>query len=98
MLQAHVIEVFAKRLHMEPKDVQEIWDVIDDKCQNIVVRKGDLFRVFSYIVKDAVGLGRKKPKEGDVEKIPEGKRGRREREENRYKSDQHAHWRTGFYQ
>lgn len=68
MLQAHVIEVFAKRLHMEPKDVQEIWDVIDDKCQNIVVRKGDLFRVFSYIVKDAIGLGRKKPKEGDVEK------------------------------
>ena len=68
MLQAHVIEVFAKRLHMEPKDVQEIWDVIDDKCQNIVVRKGDLFRVFTYIVKDAIGLGRRKPKEGDVEK------------------------------
>lgn len=73
MLQAHVIEVFAKRLHMEPKDVQEIWDVIDDKCQNIVVRKGDLFRVFSYIVKDAVGLGRKKPKEGDVEKYLKAK-------------------------
>lgn len=68
MLQAHVIEIFAKRMHMEKKDVQEIWDVIDDKCQNIVVRKGDLFRVFTYIMKDAIGLGPKKPKEGDVEK------------------------------
>lgn len=68
MLQAHVIEVFAKRMNMEKKDVQEIWDVIDDKCQNIVVRKGDLFRVFSYIMKDAIGLGPKKPKKGDVEK------------------------------
>ena len=68
MLQMHVIEMFAKRMKMPPEDVQEIWDVIDDKCQNIVVKKGDLFRVFTYIVKDAVGLGRKKPKKGDVEK------------------------------
>ena len=68
MLQAHVIEIFAKRMKMSKKDVQEIWDVIDDKCQNIVVKKGDLFRVFSYIMKDAIGLGPKKPKEGDVEK------------------------------
>lgn len=71
MLQAHVIEVFAKRMKMSKKDVQEIWDVIDDKCQNIVVKKGDLFRVFSYIMKDAIGLGPKKPKEGDVEKYME---------------------------
>lgn len=68
LLQAHVIEIFAKRMHMEKQDVQEIWDVIDDKCQNIVIRKGDLFRVFSYIMKDAVGLNRSKPKKGDVEK------------------------------
>lgn len=68
MLQMHVIEMFAKRMNMPPEDVQEIWDVIDDKCQNIVVKKGDLFRVFTYIVKDAVGLGRRKPKKGDVEK------------------------------
>ncbi len=71
MLQAHVIEIFAKRMKMSKKDVQEIWDVIDDKCQNIVVKKGDLFRVFSYIMKDAIGLGAKKPKEGDVEKYME---------------------------
>ena len=71
MLQAHVIEIFAKRMKMSKKDVQEIWDVIDDKCQNIVVKKGDLFRVFSYIMKDAIGLGPKKPKEGDVEKYME---------------------------
>lgn len=68
LLQSHVIEVFAKRLHMEKKDLQEIWDVIDDKCQNIVIKKGDLFRVFTYIAKDALGLTRRKPKKGDVEK------------------------------
>ena len=61
MLQTHVIEIFAKRMNMSKADVQEIWDVIDDKCQNIVVRKGDLCRVFTYIMKDAIGIGRKKP-------------------------------------
>jgi hypothetical protein len=61
MLQTHVIEIFAKRMNMSKADVQEIWDVIDDKCQNIVVRKGDLCRVFTYIMKDAIGFGRKKP-------------------------------------
>lgn len=71
MLQAHVIEVFAKRMKMEKKDVQEIWDVIDDKCQNIIVKKGDLFRVFSYIMKDALGLTPKHPKKGDMEKYLE---------------------------
>ena len=67
LLQTHVIEIFAKRMNMSKADVQEIWDVIDDKCQNIVVRKGDLLRVFSYIMKDAIGLGPKKPKKDDVE-------------------------------
>lgn len=66
LLQTHVIEIFAKRMNMSKADVQEIWDVIDDKCQNIVVRKGDLLRVFSYIMKDAIGLGPKKPKKDDI--------------------------------
>lgn len=66
LLQTHVIEIFAKRMHMEKEDVQEIWDVIDDKCQNIEVRKGDIVRVFTYIMKDALGLSRSKPKEKDL--------------------------------
>ncbi len=66
LLQAHVIEVFAKRLKMDKKDVQEIWDVIDDKCQNIEIRKGDLVRVFTYVMKDALGLSPSKPKEKDL--------------------------------
>jgi Icc-related predicted phosphoesterase len=67
MMQTHVVEICAKRLHMDKKDVQEIWDVIDDKCQNIVVKKGDLFRVFTYIMKDALHLGPKKPNQDDIE-------------------------------
>ena len=69
LLQAHVIEVFAKRLKMDKKDVQEIWDVIDDKCQNIEIRKGDLVRVFTYVMKDALGLSPSKPKEKDLKEF-----------------------------
>lgn len=69
LLQTHVIEIFAKRMNMKAEDVKEIWDVIDDKCQNITVKKGDLMRVFTYITKDALGLGPKKPDPEDVEKF-----------------------------
>ena len=64
LLQAHIIEIFSKRFNMNNEDVQEIWDVIDDKCQNVEIKRGDLFSVFSYITKDAFkGLfGRKKLK------------------------------------
>ena len=48
LLQAHVIEIFAKRMNMDKKDVQEIWDVIDDKCQNVEIRKGDIVTVFKH--------------------------------------------------
>lgn len=53
LLQTHVIEIFSKRFNMNNQDVQEIWDVIDDKCQNVEIKHGDLLSVFSYIAKDA---------------------------------------------
>lgn len=53
LLQTHIIEIFAKRLKMTKEDVREIWDVVDDKCQNVEIRRGDLLRVFSYMAKDA---------------------------------------------
>lgn len=64
LLQAHIIEIFSKRFNMNNDDVQEIWDVIDDKCQNVEIKRGDLLSVFSYITKDAFkGLfGRKQLK------------------------------------
>ena len=46
-----------------------IFDVIDDKCQNITIDAGDIIRVFSYISKDAIGLTPRKPKEKDVKEI-----------------------------
>ena len=61
MLMTHVIEIFSKRLKMSKEDVREIWDVLDQHCANIVVKKGDLFRVFTYVMKNAIGIG--KPKE-----------------------------------
>jgi len=54
MLQAHVIEIFSKRLKMSKQDVQDIWAVIEKNCQNIVVKRGDLFRVFTYVMKNAL--------------------------------------------
>lgn len=51
MLQAHVIEIFAKRLGMSKKDVQDIWAVIESRCKHVVVKRGDLYRVFTYVMK-----------------------------------------------
>lgn len=62
LLRANVNAIFAERFHMEKEDVEEIWDVIEDKCQNVTIRKGDLFRVFSYILKDYLFPGKKKKK------------------------------------
>ena len=57
MLQTHVIEIFSKRLKMSKKDVQEIWSVLESRCQNIVVKRGDLFRVFTYVMKNSLSGG-----------------------------------------
>ena len=54
LLQTHIIEIFSKRFKMSNKDVQEIWDVIEDKCQNVEVKRGTLWRVFTYMAKDAL--------------------------------------------
>lgn len=54
LLQTHIIEIFAKRLKMSAQDVREIWDVIDDKCQNVEIKRGTLWRVFTYMAKDAL--------------------------------------------
>lgn len=57
LLQAHVIEIFSKRLKMSREDVQDIWAVIEKNCQNIVVKRGDMFRVFTYVMKNAFNSG-----------------------------------------
>lgn len=51
LLQTHVIEIFAKRLGMSKKDVQEIWATISSRCKHVVVKRGDLYRVFTYVMK-----------------------------------------------
>jgi hypothetical protein len=60
MLMTHVIEIFSKRLKMSKEDVREIWEVLDRHSENIVVKKGDLFRVFTYVMKNSFGLGKSK--------------------------------------
>ena len=62
LLKAHVIEIFAKRLHMDKKDVQEIWSVLENRCENIIIKKGDLCRVFTYVMKNAIGASLSKNK------------------------------------
>lgn len=68
-LQNNVIEACAQKMNMSKEGVKEIFDIIDDKCQNVVIKKGDMVRVFAYIAKDAVGLGRRKPKQKDLDEI-----------------------------
>ena len=68
-LQNNVIEACAHRMNITKEQAKEIFDVIDDKCQNIVIKNGDMVRVFAYIAKDAVGLSRKKAKQKDIDEI-----------------------------
>ena len=60
MLQARIIEQAAAEMNMSKEVVKAIFDVIDDKCQNIVIKNRDVCRVFTYILKDKIGLTRKK--------------------------------------
>ena len=62
LLRTNVNAIFAERFHMSKEDVEDIWDVIEDKCQNVTIKKGDLFRVFTYIMKDYLFPGKKKKK------------------------------------
>ena len=55
MLKTHVYEIFSKRMGMSKEDVRAIWKVLESKCRHIVVKRGDLFRVFTYVMKNAVG-------------------------------------------
>lgn len=66
LLRTNVNSIFAERLGMPKEDVEEIWDVIEDKCQNITIKKGDLFRVFTYILKDYIMPGKHKSKLKEV--------------------------------
>ena len=66
MLEARIIEASSEQLGMSKEDMKAIFDVIDDKCQNIVIKKGDMIRVFSYIMKDKIGFSKKKPSSKDL--------------------------------
>ena len=68
-LQNNVIEACAHQMNITKEQAKEIFDTIDDKCQNVVIKKGDMLRVFAYIAKDAVGLSRKKAKQKDIDEI-----------------------------
>lgn len=64
LLQTHVIEIFSKCLNMKNQDVQEIYELIEEKAYEIDLKRGDLYRVCKYIAKDALKgwLGNKKLK------------------------------------
>jgi len=64
LLQTHIIEIFSKCLNMKNQDVQEIYELIEEKAYEIELKRGDLYRVCKYIAKDALKgwLGNKKVK------------------------------------
>ena len=70
MLKAHVVEIFYKRMGMTKEDVREIWKVLEKNCQHIVVKRGDLFRVFTYVMKNALNPDATfVPAEGEVASV-----------------------------
>ena len=52
LMKAHVIEIFGKRFGMSKKDVQDIWAVIEANCKHVVIKRGDLYRIFTYVMKE----------------------------------------------
>lgn len=77
-LRTQVVTVFAQHLHMTPDDVEAIWDVIEDKCQNVEITAGDVTRSFFYVSKEVVSGFLP-----DVNLFPEWKKKRQEREAER---------------
>lgn len=53
-LQTQIVTVFAKHMHMSAEDVQEIWDTIEDKLQNVEVTTGGVARSFFYVSKEVL--------------------------------------------
>lgn len=74
-LHTQIVMIFSKQLHMSPEDVEEIWDVIDDKCQNVEITAGDVTRTFLYIGKEA--LASLKP---DIHLFPNWEKRKKEKE------------------
>lgn len=64
LLQTHIIEIFSKCLNMKNEDVQEIYELIEEKADEITIKRGDLYKVIIYIAKDGLKgfLGKKKIK------------------------------------
>lgn len=53
-LKTQIVTVFAKHMHMSAEDVQEIWDTIEDKLQNVEVTTGGVARSFFYVSKEVL--------------------------------------------
>lgn len=53
-LQTQIVTVFAQHLKMSKEDVQEIWDVIEDKCQNVEITTSGVARSFFYVSKEVL--------------------------------------------
>lgn len=74
-LRTQVVTVFAQHLHMTPDDVEAIWSIIEDKCQNVEITAGDVSRSFFYVSKEVIsGLI------PDINLFPEWKKRKQERE------------------
>lgn len=63
LLHAHVAGMLADKLGKSKKESDRIWDEVQNRCQNMTVKNGDLFRVFTYIPKSCLFPGEAEPNE-----------------------------------
>lgn len=52
LLHIRVTGILTGQLDMKKKEVDKKWRAIEDQCRNIVIKIGDLYKVFTYVEKE----------------------------------------------
>lgn len=67
LLKSAVIETFVKKDKINKQETQNLWNVVEEKAQTLELRKDSTIRIFTYIMKDALGLSMDEHKKLDLD-------------------------------
>lgn len=71
MLQTHVVETIVQDLNMSREDAKKLWNDLESKCMHIVVAQGDIYRVFTYIMRSSIISGGETEAPAEMELVAE---------------------------
>ncbi len=72
LLHIRVTGILTSQLELKKKEVDKRWRTIENHCRNIVIKIGDLYKVFTYVEKEAVipGWGGRQKEVAEAPKLP----------------------------